>query len=147
MKVKELRDLLKDKDIKLINDAFVEVYKALPKAKKEEINVDIESILSGEGKKKAKKQENIPLPDLFNEIATLINYAYQGYYISPNRVVPKKDRPKWRFQVKRYLKALFKVSSQDPNFPKVVQYIEELYKMLTYGCGVYIFQVMIHLLQ
>ena len=38
MKVKELRDLLKDKDIKLINDAFVEVYKALPKSKKEELD-------------------------------------------------------------------------------------------------------------
>ena len=37
MKVKELRDLLKDKDIKLINDAFVEVYKALPKSKKRRI--------------------------------------------------------------------------------------------------------------
>ena len=36
MEVKELRDLLKDKDKKLITDAFVEVYKALPKSKKEE---------------------------------------------------------------------------------------------------------------
>ena len=52
MKVKELRDLLKDKDIKLINDAFVEVYKALPKSKKEELDSVIESIVKGEGKKK-----------------------------------------------------------------------------------------------
>ncbi len=37
MKVKELRDLLKDKDKKLIIDAFVEVYKALPKSKKRRI--------------------------------------------------------------------------------------------------------------
>lgn len=29
MKVKELRDTLKDKDVKLANEAFVEVYKML----------------------------------------------------------------------------------------------------------------------
>jgi hypothetical protein len=29
MKVKELRDTLKDKDVKLVNEAFVEVYKML----------------------------------------------------------------------------------------------------------------------
>ena len=57
MKVKELRDLLKDKDIKMINDAFVEVYKALPKSKKEELDSVIESIVKGEGKKKTVKQE------------------------------------------------------------------------------------------
>ena len=37
MKIKELRNLLKDKDIKLMTDAFVEVYKALPKSKKRRI--------------------------------------------------------------------------------------------------------------
>ena len=68
MKVKELRDLLKDKDIKLINDAFVEVYKALPKSKKEELDSVIESIVKGEGKKKTVKQEEVSLNDLFVEI-------------------------------------------------------------------------------
>ncbi len=60
MKVKELRDLLKDKDKKLITDAFVEVYKALPKSKKEELDDAIKSIVSGEGKKKATKQKTPP---------------------------------------------------------------------------------------
>ena len=42
MKVKELRDLLKDKDKKLITDAFVEVYKSFTKIKKEELDDVIE---------------------------------------------------------------------------------------------------------
>lgn len=50
MKVKELRELLDHKDPKNTIDAFVEVYKMLSKAKKEEADVLIESILEGKGK-------------------------------------------------------------------------------------------------
>ena len=139
MKVKELRDLLKDKDKKLITDAFVEVYKALPKSKKEELDDAIKSIVSGEGKKKATKHEDISLTDLFVEIQDFLQDAYHGYYIAPNRIVPKKERPKWRFKVKRYLKILLDVPSDHPYFSQVVILIREIYKMLSYGCGVYIF--------
>lgn len=139
MKVKELRDLLKDKDIKLINDAFVEVYKALPKSKKEELDSVIESIVKGEGKKKTVKQEEVSLNDLFVEIQDFLQDAYHGFYIAPNRIVPKKERPKWRYKVKRYLKILFEVSSDHPDFLQVVILIREIYKVLSYGCGVYVF--------
>ena len=138
MKVKELRNLLKDKDIKDINDAFVEVYKALPKAKKEEIDPYIISIINGEGKKKPKPEE-LSLPELFDQISFLINNAYLGNYIGPNRIIPKRDRFKWRFQVKRYLKVLLAVSAEDENFATAVNFIEEIYRMLAYGCGIYIF--------
>lgn len=139
MKVKELRDLLKGKDIKLINDAFVEVYKALPKSKKEELDSVIESIVKGEGKKKTVKQEEVSLNDLFVEIQDFLQDAYHGFYIAPNRIVPKKERPKWRYKVKRYLKILFEVSSDHPDFLQVVILIREIYKVLSYGCGVYVF--------
>lgn len=139
MKVKELRELLKDKDVKLINNAFVEVYKALPKSKKEELDSVIESIVNGEGKKKAVKQEEVPLPTLFEQIKDFIDHAYQGYYVAPNRVVPKNERSKWRFKVKRYLKTLLAVTPDNLHYSNAVLYIKELYKMLSYGCGHYIF--------
>ena len=44
-----------------------------------------------------------------------------------------------RFKVKRYLKILLDVPSDHPYFSQVVILIREIYKMLSYGCGVYIF--------
>lgn len=98
-----MRNLLKDKDIKDINDAFVEVYKALPKAKKEEIDPYIISIINGEGKKKPKPEE-LSLPELFDQISFLINNAYLGNYIGPNRIIPKGIDLSGVFRLKDTLK-------------------------------------------
>lgn len=138
MKVGELRTLLKDKDQKLMNDAFVEVYKLLPKNKKEEADVMIASILSGQGKA-VKKVETMDMDSLLNEMRDFMQCAYEGLYIQPNRIIPKSERSKWRFKVKSYLKVLFDLKINDPYFKMGVLYLEEFYKMLSYGCGVYIF--------
>lgn len=95
--------------------------------------------MKGEGKKKLVKQEEGSLTDLFVEIQDFLQDAYHGFYIAPNRIVPKKERPKWRFKVKRYLKILFEVPSDHPYFSQIVILIHEIYKVLSYGCGVYVF--------
>lgn len=89
--------------------------------------------MKGEGKKKSVKQEEGSLTDLFVEIQDFLQDAYHGFYIAPNRIVPKKGRPKWRFKVKRYLKILFEVPSDHPYFSQVVILIHEIYKVLSYG--------------
>lgn len=141
MKVKELRDTLKDKDVKLVNEAFVEVYKMLSKDKKEEADVMLENILSGNGKVKKQKKDagNEDLSTLLDEAEIFLENANQGYYFAPNRIVPKSERPKWRFKVKKYLKTFLAVSINDPAYPKVLQKIIQLYKLLTEACGVYLF--------
>ena len=37
-----------------------------------------------------------------------LDCAKAGYYSSPNKVIPKKERSNWRFKVKRYYKELTK---------------------------------------
>lgn len=52
MKIKELRDSVKEKDSKVLENILVKVYKLLPKDKKEDADVLITDILSGKGKQK-----------------------------------------------------------------------------------------------
>lgn len=138
MKVNELRNLLKEKDLKLVNEAFVEVYKLLQKQKKEEADVLIESILNGKGKVK-KVEEVIEPTRLFKCIDYFTNCAYQQLYIAPNRIIPKSDRPKWRFEVKKYIKNLLLIQEDSEYFEESVHYLGVLYKLLADSCGNYYF--------
>lgn len=138
MKIIELRTLLKDKDAKFMKDALLEVYKLLSKDKKQEADRIIESILSGKGKDE-KKKEIFDLEKLMIEIHVFTQQVYDGLYINPNKIISKSERSKWRFKVKKYIKELSNVSSQDKNYSQAVLCLEEIYKMLSYGCGCYIF--------
>lgn len=55
MKIQEFRDLLKSADRDKLEKAFAECYKQFSKAKKEEIDLLVQDILSGNEKKKAEK--------------------------------------------------------------------------------------------
>lgn len=144
MKVKELRDLAKESEKDYIADAMVEIYKALPKAKKEELDDYIKMILSGEKEKakaEAKKNKNKPMD--FHDLAFMTNdfitLARQGLFLSPNRIVPKKRRSQWRFEAKRYLKGLLAIPPQSENFSEANILLEKLYDTLSYSCGYYLF--------
>lgn len=137
MKVKELRELLNNKEPKYMMEAFVEVYKMLPKVKKEEADVMIESILEGKGK--AKKEEIVDYPTLFNQIQFFLDCAYAGFYIVPNRIVPKPMRSKWRFQVKQFINQLLALPFAHEHYQEATNCLMKLYDMLSYGCGTYIF--------
>ena len=56
MKVQELRQMLRDTDRSLVEKAFVESYKQLKKAQKEEADYLIRTILSGESEKSGAKK-------------------------------------------------------------------------------------------
>ena len=58
MKVQELRQMLRDTDRSLVEKAFVESYKQLKKAQKEEADYLIRTILSGESEKSGAKRKN-----------------------------------------------------------------------------------------
>lgn len=141
MKVQELRDRLKTAERDTLEKMVVEMYKKFPRAKKEEeIDVLIEDVLAGSGTKTAKKSQQIAdFAGLKEEILEFIENAYAGYYLAPNRVVPKHLRPKWRFQVKQYVKELEKMSMEDEHYKESVELITKLYKLLCTACGYYLF--------
>lgn len=85
------------------------------------------------------KNAPIDFAALKSGIALFLEYADQGYYYAPNRVIPKSKRSKWRFEVKEFLKQLETVKPDDPNAEEAAKLMREIYHRLCYGCGVYIF--------
>lgn len=139
MKVQELRNLLSNADKNLTDKAFVEVYKNLTKSKKEELDDVIMGILEGREEKKEPKKVQMDFETLDREIRFFVENAYAQNYFAPNRVIPKNQRPKWRFLVKNYIKELEKIQVESPDFPQGVKLLTDLYHVLCYGCNCYIF--------
>lgn len=116
MTIPELREILKQCKEDEIKFLAVELYKAIPKKLKEEKEIDqmIKDFVAGERNKKSN-------------------------YFAPNRFIPKKERPKWRFKVKAYIKDLSRIPNEGEDGKFAAQLLEKLYKMLCYGCRYYIF--------
>lgn len=65
--------------------------------------------------------------------------AYDQNYLAPNRSIPIKERPKWRFVVKRFYKEI-QLALDAGNHPiSCVNELEKLYKVLTYSCKWHLF--------
>lgn len=138
MKVQELRDHLKSADREWVEKAFAECYKCLPKSKKEEMDDILLQILAGTEKKKLEKKA-VDFDALEREIQIFLDNAYAQNYFAPNRVIPKSQRPKWRFLVKNYIKELEKIPAESENYSRMLKLLRDLYCMLCYGCSYYIF--------
>ena len=93
MKVQELRNLLSASDRKNLEKAFVESYKQLRKAQKEEIDPILTDILEGKSIEKKKTAANISFEELEQQIKDFIENAYAQNYLAPNRAVPKNRSP------------------------------------------------------
>jgi hypothetical protein len=138
MKVADLRETLKVYDRPDLCEIVVELYKAIPKHVKEERLID--AMLSDFGKRKqlVKKQDApADFASLRKKILLFADFAEKQYYFAPNQYVHKKDRPKWRFITKRYVKALTPVGGE--NAEEASDLLILLYRMLSYACQYYLF--------
>lgn len=139
MKITELRKMLESSDTATLKKTVVEVYKLLPANKKLDADDVITGIIGGDGKKAVKAEEKVDYRKLFNEVNRFLGNAYNQCYFVPNRVVQKKDRPKWRFLVKRYVKDLEKVPTDSDFYNESVELLIKLYEMMCYACRYYLF--------
>lgn len=143
MLVSELREHLKHCEKDELAFLVVELYKTLPK--KLRLDQDVDALIQGAkdrmGAGKAKKAQDSPadVQALKPEIELFLANAYKQNYLAPNRSVPKQERPKWRFKVKGYIKALQTVPSEGETGRTAADLMEKLYAMLCYGCCYYIF--------
>lgn len=143
MLISELRELLKqykEEDLRLL---ISEMYKSMPKKLREDKDIDlmlkdIQSYMRI-GKIEKKQSIQVDIKDLKMEIEQFIDYAYKQYYFAPNSFIHKKERPKWRFKVKSYIKDLQKISNEEEDGITATDFLEKLYEMLCYACGYYIF--------
>jgi hypothetical protein len=143
MVVAEVRDLVNrysEADLRLL---IVELYKTIPKKLREEKNIDkmFQDIHGYQKAGKYKKTTDVTVAvcDLKPEIDQFLEYAYHQYYFAPNNYVHKKERPKWRFTVKRYIKDLQGVGIDGPGGEIATGLLRNLYEMLCYACKYYIF--------
>lgn len=143
MLVSELRELLKkykEEDLRLV---VSEMYKSMPKSLRED--KDIDTMLSdihaymNIGRNAGSKEKQVNLDSLQTEIDMFIDYAYKQYYFAPNNIVHKKERPKWRFKVKDYVKTLLNITIGSEEGKKATDLLQKLYKMLSYACAYYLF--------
>lgn len=139
MKIQEFRDLLKEADRERLEKAFAECYKQFPKAKKEEIDLLVQDILSGGDVKKSRGTGTVKFENLEGQIALFVENAYAQNYFAPNRFVPKNQRSKWRFLVMNFIKELDKIPPENPYFERAVQCLWDLYDVLCEGCNIYLF--------
>ena len=143
MLVSELRELLKkykEEDLRLL---ISEMYKSMPKKLREDKDIDallqdLHACLSI-GKAEKTREKQVDIKDLKPKIDLFIDYAYKQYYFAPNSFIHKKERPKWRFIVKDYIKSLQGISVEGEEGRIATDLLEKLYEMLCYACGYYIF--------
>ncbi len=139
MKITELKKLLSNGDNDSLKKAIVETYKLLPSSKKDEADFAIKNVLGCDVQKPIGGISEDDFYKLRDEIDDFLSDAYAGYYFIPNRTIPKKERPKWRFHVKRYVKELDKITSDSPFYYETSRLLMRIYKMLCHECNYYIF--------
>ncbi|MDA3894058.1 MAG: hypothetical protein PF517_20560 [Salinivirgaceae bacterium] len=142
MKITELRNSLKKHKRDDLEYLVAELYKLVPKNKKEEYQID-DLIMQGKPKKGSEKQiKNSQVRSIMEiavEVDAFIENAQAFNYLSPNQKVAKKDRPKWRFLVKRLYKEIL-AAANDGNAAKACcNEMVKLYELLTYACHYILF--------
>ncbi len=139
MKIAELKKILNKTNDETLKKILVDVYKLVPTSKKQDADFVIEEILNSNTKNTEKLIKNIDYTGLSDEINLFLHNAYAQNYLAPNRNVPKKQRPKWRFHVKRFVKELEKVPTDSEFYNESVELLRKLYKMMCYACNYYLF--------
>lgn len=137
MKIPELREIIIKHSKEDLEYLLIELYKLIPKAKKEETDID-EIIKQDKPKEKAAKAKITAKEKSFetikSEYETFISHAVNQHYLGKDRIIAKKDRPKWRFTCKAIIKVLFDVYKREPTYRMVcIQYLEQIYKILCTG--------------
>lgn len=142
MKIGELRAKLATYSKDQLHIIIAEMYKAIPKAIKHD--KDIDDILTNPDAyakpgKRVKKPVIIDAYEVLDDTDEFIANAYLQNYFAPNTVIPKRQRPKWRFIARRLHNNLLAIA-QDPTVAdEASERLEKLYSMLCHACGYILF--------
>jgi hypothetical protein len=143
MKIQQVRTIVAGHSDDTLRLLISEIYKRLPKKIIEEKQIDflIENLpdsLSGKNRV-TKQKEILDIDEVCWETEKFIKNAREQNYFAPNQVIHKKDRPKWRFVVKRLYKSLMELSQNPEDLPETSRLLKEVYKVMCEACRVYLF--------
>lgn len=133
MTVKEIKDSLRNYNNEDLYKIIVELYKRIPKKKKEEYNIDKLITNYYEETKKVKEEKNLSFEDLVKEIEYFIDCAKNDLYCSNNNIISKKERTQWRFKPMKYYKELIKIDNNTYEGKIATDLLFQLYSLLSYG--------------
>lgn len=131
MLVSELRKEIEKYDKNELKNIIVELYKRIPKNKKEDYNID--EFIKDIKKNKTSTKKEISFEDLQKEIIYFLQLVDNDYYAIPNKIVSKKERSSWRFKVKRYYKDLNNILPDSENGNSATILLIEIFKRLSIG--------------
>lgn len=119
-----------------------ELYKMLSKTQK--LDNDVANLLRNPGtpakpETGKQKQSVRSFDEVQKETEFFITNAYEQNYLAQNRSVSKKDRPKWRFLVKKVFQELKGYIKQPEYQGDVAILLEKLYEVLCYSCAYQLF--------
>jgi len=142
LKIPEVRQIVKEHTKEQLEYLVTELYKILTKAQKLEYSVstlisDPAAIGNVNGKSKGEKFRS--LQEIEKETEFFVANAYAQNYLAPNRIIPKMERPKWRFLVKKIYKELQLSMKREENQSKVASLLEKLYTVICYSCHYVLF--------
>lgn len=143
MRIQELRELTESYSAEQLRQIVSEIYKRIPKKVIDE--KDIDELLKdpkkafSTRKERRKTVEPGHLEAVKLEVEQFLDYASRQYYFAPNRFVPKKERPKWRFTAKRLRKELLLLGQDGQHLAEVDDLLTRLYELLCRACGEWLF--------
>lgn len=142
MKANEVRERLKQLSAEDLRLVAAQLWKMLPKKVAEEKGA-YQLICDPHGFLKSANPARSPaLPDiglLELETSDFIENARAQRYFAPNRIIPKAQRGKWRFLVRRLYQDWRLLAAQPENLAPAAKTLEDLYRILCRGCEVYLF--------
>ncbi|HMP29126.1 MAG TPA: hypothetical protein PKD85_05985 [Saprospiraceae bacterium] len=136
MTVKELKEVIRSKKKKDLEEIVLVLYKNLPKKVITENGIDqIIMMQAAEPSKINTDQKDMAL---LKELTIFTQNLYEGNYGVPNRIIPKNKRSKWRFEAMNYYKEVVKSFPQSKIKKELADAFGQLYSILCYGCNYYI---------
>lgn len=133
MLVKELKSAILKYSKEEKDKIIVELYKKIPKSIKEDYDID-NYIINFKKENKIKKEDKIlTIDELENEVKYFLTCVNDDLYVSSNKIIPKDERSKWRFKVKRYYKELNSFDPSTPQGERATDLLKSLYEILSIG--------------
>jgi hypothetical protein len=139
MKVAELKEKIQDCPADQLQRIIVEMYKAIPKSVKEGQGIDALILNRGAGQRQPKALKIADIDVIRDELEEFLSNAYAQNYFAPNSIVPKRERPKWRFTARRLFKDLNQLVGEPDHTAEAAELLKKLYVMLCYSCDYVLF--------
>lgn len=141
MKIPELKLQIQNYSSEELQLLVIGLYKAIPKSIKEDNGIDefLKNPAAHGGKKPKKSDAVRPIDEIEEEVNAFVDAAGDGFYFIPNRIIPKNERPKWRFIVKRLYKELSLAATEPASARQAAASLEQLYRLLCKGCDIILF--------